>query len=30
LNEVERLRDKRDRAIGRLEAILKQVQGETD
>ncbi len=28
LNEVERLRDKRDRAIGRLEAILKQVQGD--
>ncbi len=26
--EAEQLRDKRDRAIGRLEAILKQVQGE--
>ena len=26
--EVEQLRDRRDRAIGRLETILKQVQGE--
>ncbi len=28
LNDAEFLRDKRDRAIGRLEAILKQVRGE--
>ena len=28
LNEAELLRDRRDRAIGRLEAILRQVQGD--